>query len=345
VKKYKIDLITGARPNFMKVAPLYKALYQSEEFEPRLVHTGQHYDAALWQAFLGDFDLPEPHANLHAVKTSAQIKPPGDPGGDRDQQLILIEKAYGELLQRDPPHAVVVVGDVNSTLAAARAATAVGLPLAHLEAGLRSGDWNMPEEHNRVATDKIAQRLWTPSPDANENLIHEGLGKDRIRLVGNIMIDSYLLVEQKIKQRAKSLQTPESYAVVTLHRPENVDHPESLKSWVKMLCQFANQTADPAGNQPGNQPGNQEDAQRNVQGNVKTELIFPLHPRTKKALQQAGLLKSLTDCQGIHLFDPMNYLEFMAWVGGARFVLTDSGGIQEETTYLNIPCLTLRKKH
>jgi len=300
-----IHLIAAARPNFMKVAPLYHALSQDDEVQPILVHTGQHYDANMSGAFLADLGLPAPDHNL------------GIGSGSHAEQTAGVMVAYETLLSQAPADWVVVVGDVNSTLACSIAAKKLDIPVAHLEAGLRSGDRGMPEEINRIVTDSISDLFWTPSPDADANLLREGIAADRIDRVGNIMIDSYEMLRPRIEKadsRARLGLGPGSYGVVTLHRPSNVDDPATLRRLVEKLRAAA----------------------------AEIPLVFPLHPRTRHRLEAFGLMDTLAGSEGVRLSDPLGYIDFMGLVREARMVVTDSGGIQEETTYLGIPCLTLR---
>ena len=302
-----VDLIAAARPNFMKVAPLHKALAaESSWCRVRLVHTGQHYDANMSDAFLKDLGLPEPDAHL------------GIGGGSHAQQTGGVMIAYEEECLRSHPDWVVVVGDVNSTVACTLAAKKLGIKVAHLEAGLRSGDRSMPEELNRIATDALADLLWTPSADADENLRREGVPESRIEMVGNIMIDSLEMMKPAVQSRrhAKSLGLRGGeFGVVTLHRPSNVDDAEQLEKMVNVVI----------------------DAGRRL------PVVFPVHPRTRKMLEASGLLQRLSAAPGVRITEPMGYTDFMSLIFDGRYVLTDSGGIQEETTYLGIPCLTLRE--
>ncbi len=300
----KIHLVAGARPNFMKVAPLWHALSRATWCAPALVHTGQHYDDALSSRLLEELGLPHPH---HALEVGS---------GTHAEQTAKIMLGYERALEETPADLVVVVGDVNSTLAAALVAVKRGVAVAHLEAGLRSNDRAMPEEINRIVTDSIADILWTPSPDGDENLEREGVPKSRITRVGNIMIDAFELMRSRIAADGtlRRLGLSEGqYGVVTLHRPANVDDVASLTIIVDALCQVAQELP----------------------------LVFPAHPRTRAELKQTGLDDRLTD-SGIVLIDPLGYVGFMRVVTGCRLVVTDSGGVQEETTYLGIPCLTLR---
>ncbi len=300
-----IHLIAAARPNFMKVAPLYHALAAAPGFTPLLVHTGQHYDVNMSDAFFTDLRLPEPDFHL------------GIGSGTHAEQTAGVMVAYEKICMETPPDLTVVIGDVNSTIACALAAKKLGIKVAHLEAGLRSRDWSMPEEINRMVTDAISDILWTPSPDADENLRNEGVAEDRIRRVGNIMIDSYEMMRPGIEAaqtRDKFGLPAQGYGAVTLHRPGNVDSAETLGPLVDALIQIA----------------------------ARIPLVFAIHPRTRARLTEFDLAEKLAAAAGIHLTEPMGYVEFMGLVREARIIITDSGGIQEETTYLDIPCLTLR---
>ena len=300
-----IHLVCAARPNFMKIAPLYHALEKEEWAVPVIVHTGQHYDLNMSDTFFKDFSLPQPNIHL------------GVGSGSHAEQTGKVMMSYEKVLYDHRPDLVVVVGDVNSSMAATIAASKLGIKVAHLEAGLRSFDRIMPEEINRLVIDVLADILWTPSPDADENLIKEGISKEKIFRVGNIMIDSLEMLRNKIdKQRVYNDFGLErkGFGLVTLHRPSNVDNSEKLES----LCEILSRTAK------------------------KIPIIFPIHPRTKKNIEKHQLLSLLENSRGLFLIDPLNYIRFMNLVFNCRFVITDSGGIQEETTYLGIPCLTIR---
>jgi UDP-N-acetylglucosamine 2-epimerase (non-hydrolysing) len=306
MQPHSIDLIAAARPNFMKVAPLYQALAQHPSvFRPRLVHTGQHYDENMSGAFIRDLGLPEPHAHL------------GVGSGTHAEQTAMVMMAYEKLCMAAPPALVVVVGDVNSTLACALAAVKLGICVAHLEAGLRSGDRTMPEEINRLVTDAIADLLWTPSADADQNLLREGVDPARIARVGNIMIDALEMSRTRIEARRypEELQLARRYGVVTLHRPSNVDDAHKLGRLAAMLEETSS----------------------------RIDLVFPVHPRTRKQLVQFGMWQRITRNPRLRIIEPVGYVEFMSLVFGASAVITDSGGVQEETTYLGVPCLTLRE--
>lgn len=301
-----VHLIAAARPNFMKVAPLYHALSREDWCRPVLVHTGQHYDAEMSDAFFSDLGLPAPDIHL------------GVGSGTHAEQTAGVMVAFERICLEQPPGCVVVVGDVNSTMACTIAAKKLGLPVAHLEAGLRSGDRSMPEEINRLVTDVLADRLWTPSPDADANLLREGIPPERIDRVGNIMIDSFEMLRNKIEARAAAEGlglAPGTYGVVTLHRPSNVDQRERLVELIETIGKISRMLP----------------------------LVFPVHPRTRSRLEAFGLETTLAGWPNIKLTAPLGYIDFMSLVCRARLAITDSGGIQEETTYLNIPCLTLRQ--
>jgi UDP-N-acetylglucosamine 2-epimerase (non-hydrolysing) len=300
----KVINVVGARPNFMKVAPLIEAMRRREpEFAPLIVHTGQHYDAQMSDAFFDDLELPEPDIHLGVGSAS------------HAQQTAAIMERFEPVVLREKPDWVLVVGDVNSTIACALVCSKLGVRVGHVEAGLRSRDRTMPEEINRILTDQIADLLFTPSHDADENLRAEGIPAERIRLVGNIMIDSLLkYLPRSAKSQVKTTLGIENtlYAVATLHRPANVDDPTVLSRILKALSEIAK----------------------------RMPVVFPVHPRTQKMIN--GLREIDTDDRLI-MTRPLGYLDFLNLYSGARLVLTDSGGIQEETTVLGIPCLTLRE--
>jgi len=301
----QVHLIAAARPNFMKVAPLWHALAASGDFAPVLIHTGQHYDANMSDAIFADLGLGAPDHHL------------GVGSGSHAQQTGRVMIAYEEIAVARRPDWLVVVGDVNSTLACALVGAKLGIPTVHLEAGLRSRDRTMPEEINRIATDAVCDVLWTPSPDGDANLAAEGVPADRITRVGNIMLDSFELARPAIEAARAAADhglAGRAYAVATLHRPSNVDDPARLERMVAAL----------------------EAVQRRL------PIVFPVHPRTAARLKQSGLGARL-ERAGVRLADPLPYVRFMSLVAGAAAAITDSGGIQEETTYLGIPCLTLRQ--
>ncbi|MEX2123326.1 MAG: UDP-N-acetylglucosamine 2-epimerase (non-hydrolyzing) [Woeseia sp.] len=301
-----VHLIAAARPNFMKVAPLYHALKATAWCDPQIVHTGQHYDFNMSDAFFRDLGLPAPAFHL------------GVGSGSHAEQTGGVMIAYEKVCNDNRPDWIVVVGDVNSTAACAMVGTKLWIPVVHLEAGLRSGDRRMPEEINRLVTDSIADVLWTPSADANENLLREGIAAHKIDLIGNMMIDSFELLRDKIEsspsRRDLGLLGTE-YALLTLHRPSNVDNPDTLLAIVNALKQIA----------------------------TDLRLVFVSHPRTMKNLTTFKLSDALTESDNVDLLSPLPYIDFMNVVTGARLVITDSGGLQEETTYLGIPCLTMRE--
>jgi len=305
-RRVVVHLVCGARPNFMKVAPLYHALLAEPWAEPVIVHTGQHYDANMSGSFFAEFGLPSPHVSL------------GVGSGTHAEQTAKVMVAYEKILQEQRPDLVVVVGDVNSTMAATLAASKLHITVAHLEAGLRSRDRRMPEEINRLVTDVLADALWAPSQDGVDNLLAEGIPPERIQLVGNIMIDSLEMCRPRIEQLdafSTFGQTRRSYGVVTIHRPSNVDDPAVLSQ----LCDLLERVS------------------------ASVPLVFPVHPRTRQRIAAAGLLAKGQDAGRIFMPEPLGYTAFMNLVFNARLVITDSGGIQEETTYLGIPCLTLRE--
>lgn len=304
-RKITIDLVAAARPNFMKIAPLWHALAKRPWARARVIHTGQHYDYAMSQVFFEDLGLPTPYANL------------GVGSGSHGQQTGRVLEAFEAHLVKERPDLVVVVGDVNATPAAALAAVKLHIPTAHLEAGLRSFDRTMPEEINRLVTDTVCDHLWTPSEDADMHLASEGISGARVTRVGNIMIDTLLMLlphiqKEDILERLGLLG--KEYAVVTLHRPSNVDSQESLK----LLCELLLKAAQ------------------------KIPLVFPLHPRTRARLEEYGLMDALAGEKALRILEPQPYCAFMRLVSGSSVVITDSGGVQEETSYLGIPCLTLR---
>lgn len=300
-----VHLIAGARPNFMKVAPLYHELKRHGWCRPILVHTGQHYDPEMSVAFFQDLKLPDPDIHL------------GVGSGSHAEQTARVMVAYEKVCLENRPDWVVVVGDVNSTMACTIAAKKLCLPVAHLEAGLRSRDMTMPEEINRLVTDAISDLLWTPSPDADENLMREGVAADRVVRVGNIMLDSFEMLRPRIEAERSAEKLGLSgrpYGVVTLHRPVNVDDAGNLSRIVEGLLAMSAELA----------------------------VLFPVHPRTRARLESFGLLERLEKAPNVILARPMGYVAFMSLVRDARLIVTDSGGVQEETTYLGIPCITVR---
>ncbi len=299
-----VALLAGARPNYMKVFPLMREMRTSGgPLRPVLIHTGQHYDALMSDVFFDDFGVGKPDHFL------------GVGSGSHGAQTAKVMIALEELFQRERPDALVVVGDVNSTMAGALVAVKMGIPVAHLEAGLRSGDRTMPEEINRIVTDSISDLLLTSCRDADANLLREGIPAERIRFVGNIMIDSLVHLLPKAERRditARLDVEAGRYVLVTLHRPSNVDDPERLGLIVRQLAELAKDLP----------------------------VVFPVHPRTRKMLDALSDLRPLTS--GLRLLAPLGYLDFLALEMHAGAVVTDSGGVQEETSFLGIPCLTLR---
>jgi UDP-N-acetylglucosamine 2-epimerase (non-hydrolysing) len=306
MNKKVIHLIVAARPNFVKIAPLYYALDQEDWAQARIIHTGQHYDLNMSNSFFKDLDLPEPHLYL------------GVGSGTHAEQTGRVMMAYEKELIKERPDLVVVVGDVNSTLATTLAAVKLGIKVGHLEAGLRSFDRTMPEEINRIVTDSLADIHWTPSPDADKNLTKEGIKQNKIKRVGNIMIDTLELLRDKIENEdvlnILNLK-PQEFAIVTIHRPSNVDERIKLGKVLKILLIIAKQI----------------------------KILFPIHPRTRKRFEEVGLFNKFNDNKQLIIIEPQSYVKFMNLVFNSRFVITDSGGIQEETTYLGIPCLTMRE--
>ena len=302
----KVINVVGARPNFMKVAPIVAAMKaRPAKFQPLVVHTGQHYDADMSDSFFRDLQLPQPDTHL------------GVGSGSHAAQTAAVMERFEPVVLREKPDWVLVVGDVNSTIACALVCVKLGVKVAHVEAGLRSRDRTMPEEINRLLTDQIADLLFTPSRDADENLRAEGIPEERIRFVGNVMIDS---LQQNLERARGSTVRADlgvrdlDYAVMTLHRPSNVDVPETFARILSALESITE----------------------------KLPVVFPVHPRTRKTIAELGLTERVGAMKNLRVIDPLGYLDFLALYSQSRLVLTDSGGIQEETTALGIPCLTLR---
>lgn len=295
--------VVGARPNFMKVAPLMRALDGVVGVRQHLVNTGQHYDESMAHVFFRELRLRRPDRDLEVGS------------GTHAVQTARVMLAFEPVCQETNPDLVVVVGDVNSTVAAALVASKLQIPVAHVEAGLRSRDRTMPEELNRIVTDQLSEILLTPSADADDNLRHEGIPDSRIHRVGNIMIDTLFehLPDAAFARIAERFPiVPHAYAVLTLHRPSNVDDLRTLTGILGAVNEVSK----------------------------RMPVVFPVHPRTRKMLAEPGPARSLN---GIHVTDPLGYLDFLALTSNARLVLTDSGGLQEETTALGVPCLTLRE--
>ncbi len=305
--------MVGARPNFVKIAPLVRQMRSALEISPTLVHTGQHHDDAMAGQFFQDLGIPAPDFSLHVGS------------GSHAHQTAEVMRRLEPVLERVRPDVVLVVGDVNSTVAAALTAAQLGIAVAHVEAGLRSFDRRMPEEINRVVTDAVSDYLFVSEASGGENLRKEGKAPDRIFLVGNVMIDAleqFRPLWERSAIRTRLGLESRSYGVVTLHRPGNVDDPRTLGDILGALGEVA----------------------RNL------PLVFPVHPRTRPRLTDPtgtvavrGLDGGRVGDTGLHGIDPLGYLDFVALVAGARVVLTDSGGLQEETTVLGVPCLTLRE--
>jgi UDP-N-acetylglucosamine 2-epimerase (non-hydrolysing) len=294
--------VVGARPNFMKIAPIVEAMRATPEIEPRLVHTGQHYDAGMSDVFFGDLGIPAPDVHL------------GVGSGSHAEQTARVMVEFEKVCLTERPDLIVVVGDVNSTMACTLVGAKLGIPVAHVEAGLRSFDRTMPEEVNRIVTDALADLLFTTSRDADLNLGREGVAAEKIHFVGNVMIDT--LLRHRDREKAARLDvvrqlgvTPRGYALVTLHRPSNVDDPEGFAGILGVLREIAE----------------------------TLPVVFPIHPRSRRRIAEFGL-----ETGKVRIVDPFGYLEFLNLTSNARLVLTDSGGLQEETTILRVPCLTLR---
>jgi UDP-N-acetylglucosamine 2-epimerase (non-hydrolysing) len=297
--------VVGARPNFMKVAPLHRALEAAGGFTSQIVHTGQHYDEKMSDVFFRQLEMPEPDLYL------------GVGSGTHAQQTARVMTAFEEVVMDEEPDLVVVVGDVNSTLACALVATKLHIPVAHVEAGLRSGDRTMPEEINRIVTDSIADYLYVTEQSGVDNLRREGIDDEKIFLVGNLMIDSLVHFREKAAQTTIMDELglePSSFVLMTMHRPSNVDHEAGLRQLLATMRGITD----------------------------KRPLVFPMHPRTRNRFSEFGLDSELRNVEDLILLEPLGYLEFLRLMEQAAVVVTDSGGIQEETTFLQVPCLTLR---
>ncbi|MBI4597724.1 MAG: UDP-N-acetylglucosamine 2-epimerase (non-hydrolyzing) [Candidatus Omnitrophica bacterium] len=302
-----VMVVAGARPNFMKIAPLMRALAQHPDlFEVCLVHTGQHYDVDMSEVFFRDLEIPTPDINLN-VGSDTQAA-----------QTARIMVEFERVILSEQPQLVIVVGDVNSTLACSLVASKLGIKVAHIEAGLRSFDRRMPEEINRVVTDALSDFLFVSEPSGLQHLQHAADCPGEIFLVGNLMIDTLLSHLPRIHQseilKALGL-TRDRYAVVTLHRPSNVDTREALEEIRSLLADVA----------------------------YHCPLIYPVHPRARAQMRSYGLLEAFEQMRGLTMIEPLGYIDFIKLVANARFVMTDSGGLQEETTVLKIPCLTMRE--
>jgi len=298
----KILHVVGARPNFMKTAPIMRAMAaQPKCFSQILVHTGQHYDQNMSKVFFEELQLPKPDINLEVGS------------GSHAHQTAEVMVRFEEVVQKQHPDWVFVVGDVNSTMACTLVCAKLGIKVAHVEAGLRSFDRTMPEEINRLVTDQIADRLFTPSADGDQNLLREGIAPERIHLVGNVMIDTLVQLLPTATTRWPGLRDRyglDQYVLVTIHRPGNVDDSETLAKLVAAMLVLSREIP----------------------------ILFPVHPRTQQRLAAHGQ----SGTKNFQMIDPLGYLDFLALERHARLVLTDSGGVQEETTYLGVPCLTVR---
>ncbi len=302
----KIINVVGARPNFIKIAALYKAYAGRKDIEPVLVHTGQHYDRQMSDLFFRQLEIPEPDMNLEVGSASHAV------------QTAEIMKRFESVASEHKPDAVLVVGDVNSTIACGLVAVKQGIKLVHVEAGLRSFDRTMPEEINRVLTDSISNLLFCTEQSGVDNLRKEGIAQEKVFLVGNVMIDVLLRNKEKAKDSNILDElglSSDDYTVLTLHRPANVDNTKVL--------------------------GGILDAIDVIQ--KRMPVVFPIHPRTRNSLSSTSLGQRIEDMRNVHLTEPLSYLDFLKLMSSATVVLTDSGGIQEETTILKVPCLTLRK--
>ena len=309
----KIICVVGARPNFMKAAPVLEALFKRQDMDAKLIHTGQHYDRQMSELFFEELGLPRPHLDLQVGSGSH---------GEQTGQIMI---RFEPVLKQEQPDLVMVFGDVNSTVAASLCAAKLNIPVAHVEAGLRSFDRSMPEEVNRIVTDHLSDYLFVTEPSGRKNLLREGIPEDNIFFVGNVMVDTLLKHRERAKERhyeEKIGLTPGTYGIVTLHRPSNVDVPEALAEIVAAVKDLSE----------------------------ALPLVFPCHPRTRRRLESSSsrhmVGKDGPDQEQMKgrlvVTDPLGYLDFLSLMSGARLVLTDSGGIQEETTVLGIPCLTLR---
>jgi len=301
----KILSVVGTRPNFMKIAPLINE-FRKHNIYHMLVHTGQHYDKEMSKLFFDDLKIPKPDFDL------------GVGSGTRDKQIKSIKAKLMPIIEKEKPNVMVVVGDVNSTLAAAQAANKLGVRVAHVEAGLRSFDNTMPEEFNRIETDKISDFLFTTEKSGNINLGKEGISKDKIFFVGNVMIDTLLSYKEKAEQ-SKILEKlnlgKKDYCTLTLHRPSNVDNKDDFVNILYIL--------------------------EKIQEKIK--IVFPIHPRSRKNIESFNFDDRLKRMKNLIMTEPLGYLDFLCLMSNSKFVITDSGGIQEETTVLGIPCITLRK--
>ena len=308
----KFVSVVGARPNFMKVAPLHRAFAGMDDIRHMIVHTGQHYDQNMSKVFFDDLELPKPDVYL------------GVGSGSHAEQTAKVMVEFEKVLKNEEPDLVIVVGDVNSTVACSLTASKLLIPVAHVEAGLRSFDRTMPEEINRIVTDVLSDYLFVTEESGVVNLKHEGISDDKVFLVGDVMIDSLMMYHERARRSeisdrlsAVSAQSigPRAYTLVTLHRPSNVDEKENLETILRIF----------------------QGIERHG------PIVFPIHPRTRKRIEEFGLSSQFAQVRGLVLTDPLGYLDFLNLMMDARIILTDSGGIQEETTFLNVPCVTLRE--
>lgn len=303
--QFKVLSVVGTRPNFIKIAPLIREIRKHQQISHTLVHTGQHYDKPMNKLFFDELKIPNPDINLGVGSASDAA------------QTAKIMLEFEKILIKKKPDLVIVVGDVNSTLAAAITAKKCGIKVAHVEAGLRSFDMTMPEELNRIVTDHISDFLFTTEESGNVHLINEGIGKNKIHFVGNVMIDT-LLSHKEAAKKSKAMQNLNlakgGYAVLTLHRPSNVDSKDSLEKVFSILEQIQK----------------------------KIKVIFPAHPRTLKNIEKFSLSQKIKKQKNLVMTGPAGYLDFLCLMSNSKFVITDSGGIQEETTVLGVPCITLR---
>lgn len=305
-RSLKLLCVAGARPNFMKIAPILREMKKHQSLQAKLVHTGQHYDNKMSDVFFKELQIPAPDIHLNVGS------------GTHAEQTAEIMKRFETVVLQEKPDWVVVLGDVNSTLACSVTAAKLHVPVAHVEAGLRSYDRTMPEEINRLVTDAIAEVLFTTEKSGNENLIKEGKSESQIYFTGNVMIDSLVFAKPQINrsQVSTDLKLPDkSYCITTLHRPSNVDDPKTLAKIFEIFDTIQN----------------------------KLSVVFPIHPRTRKMIETFGLSDKVSKMKNLRLMDPVGYFDFVSLTAHAKMAITDSGGLQEETTYLGVPCLTMRE--
>lgn len=303
----KIISVVGARPNFMKVAPIHKAFKKKKDIESIILHTGQHYDEKMSDIFFRQLELPKPDIYL------------GIGGGTHAEQTGKVMMAFEKVVEEEQPDLILVVGDVNSTVACSLVGSKCHVPVVHVEAGLRSGDRRMPEEINRIVTDRISDLLFVTEQSGIENLENEGVHEEKVHFVGNVMIDSLVYYREKASLQPNGLPglglEPGEYILMTMHRPSNVDNEKGLEEMVEIITKLSGYK----------------------------KVVFPMHPRTRKNLEQFELFERVVQLDQVHIIEPQGYFEFLNLMDNAALVVTDSGGIQEETTYLKVPCLTLRE--